>query len=180
MISSALFARYSRALVDVALEAGADAEVLQDLRTYGEIFRAVPDAMAALHSPGVPKPAKEGVLAALMERYPVHRITSNFLRILLDHSRFGYFHEICDHYARVLDERKGIVAAAVTVAETLAERQAVEIRARISGAIGREVKLELRSDPNLIGGLILHVGSTVYDGSVRRQLSEIKARLSSG
>ncbi len=180
MISSALFSRYSRALVDVALEAGTDAEVLRDLRTYEEIFSVVPDAMAALHNPGVPRPAKEGVLAALMERYPVNRITSNFLRILLDHNRFGYFHEICDHYANVLDERKGIVAAAVTAADTLTEPQAGEIRTRISGAIGRRVKLELRSDPNLIGGLVLQVGSTVYDGSVRRQLSEIKARLSSG
>ncbi len=180
MIPSALFARYSRALADVTFEVGADAEVSQDLFTYREIFRVVPDAMAALHSPGVPKSAKEGTLAALMERYPVNRITSNFLRILLDHNRFGYFYEICDHYAKVLDERKGIIAATVTVADTLTERQTVEIRARISGAIGREVKLELRSNPDLIGGLVLQVGSTVYDGSVRRQLSEIKARLSSG
>ncbi|NWG14302.1 MAG: ATP synthase F1 subunit delta [Acidobacteria bacterium] len=180
MIPSALFARYSRALADVALEAGVDADVSRDLHIYREIFRAAPEAMAALHSPGIAKQAKEGLLAALMERYPVSGITSNFLRILLDHHRLGYFHEICDHYARILDERKGVVAATVTIAGRLTERQTAELREKISGVTGREVKMELHSDPGLIGGLVLRIGSTVYDGSVRRQLSEIKTRLSAG
>ncbi len=65
-------------------------------------------------------------------------------------------------------------------AQVLTESQAAEIRVRISDAIGQKVKLEVHSDPDLIGGLVLQIGSTVYDGSVRRQLTEIKARLSSG
>ena len=180
MISSALFARYSRALVDVALDTGADAAVSNDMLTYLEIFRAVPDAMMVLHSPGVSKAAKEEFLASLMAQYPVNRVTANFLKILLDRNRFGYFPEICDHYVRTLDERKGIVSAVVKVAGALTGQQAGEIRARIAGAVGRQVKLEMLSDPNLIGGLVLQIGSTVYDGSVRRQLSEIRTRLSAG
>jgi F-type H+-transporting ATPase subunit delta len=180
VIPSVLYASYSRALADVALEIGSEPAVTKDLLVYREIFCEVPDVVAALHNPGIPKAAKERVLASLMEMYPVAAATGNFMRVLLDHNRFVYFGEIVDCYLRTLDERKGILPALATVASPLAEAQAEDLRRNISGAISHEVKLEVRSDPGLIGGLVLQLGSTVYDGSVRKQLENIKRRLTSG
>ncbi len=180
MIPSSLYASYSRALVDVALQVGSDAAVTQDLLVYRQIFREVPDVVAALHNPGIPKAAKERLLSALLERYPVAATTGNFMRVLLDHNRFAYFDEIVEHYLRTLDERKGILPALARVAYPLTEAQVEGLRKSISEALGHRVKLEIRPDPGLIGGLVLQLGSTVYDGSVRKQLENIKERLTSG
>ena len=180
MIPTALFAHYSRALVDIVLETGAEAAVSGDLETYRQIFLAVPEVVDALQNPGIPRTAKEGLLAALVRLHPVAEISGNFLRVLLDHNRFVYFGEICDEYRRVLDERRGIVSALATVAAPVADDQRTGLRERISEAIGQALRLEFRTDPGIIGGLVLQIGSTVYDGSVRRQLVEVRQRLSSG
>lgn len=180
MIPSSLYASYSKALADVALETGSEPAVTKDILVYRQIFREVPEVVAALHNPAIPKAAKERVLSALMEKYPVTTTTANFMRVLLDHNRFAYFGEIVDCYLRTLDERNGIVAALAKVASPLTETQAEDLRGNISEAIGRQVKLEVRPDPALIGGLVLQMGSTVYDGSVRKQLENIRQRLISG
>lgn len=180
MIPSSLYASYSRALADVALEVGSEPAVTKDLLVYRQIFGEVPEVVAALHNPGIPKAAKERVLSALMEMYPVAATTDNFMRVLLDHNRFAYFCEIVDCYLRTLDERNGILPALATLASPIEGAQAEDLRKRISGAIGQKVKLEVRSDPGLIGGLVLQLGSTVYDGSVRKQLENIRRRLTSG
>jgi F-type H+-transporting ATPase subunit delta len=180
VIPSSLYASYSRALVDVALEIGSEPAVTKDLLVYRQIFREVPEVVAALHNPAIPKAAKERVLSALMEKYPVTATTGNFMRVLLDHNRFTYFSEIVDCYLRTLDERNGILPALATVVSPLTEAQAEDLRKNITEATGHEVKLEVRPDPGLIGGLVLQLGSTVYDGSVRKQLENIRQRLTSG
>jgi len=86
VISSSVFARYARALADVTLERGEDADVRGDLDTYREMFRRVPALLEALDSPAVRRDAKEQVLAELLSRYPVSRTSANFLRTLLAHT----------------------------------------------------------------------------------------------
>jgi F-type H+-transporting ATPase subunit delta len=179
VIPTALFARYARALADVALQTGTETAISRDLDTYREIFLAVPEIVVALQNPGIPRPVKEGLLSALMIPYPVAEISGNFLRVLLDHNRFAYFCEICGEYRRVLDERRGVIPALATVVAPVAEPQRAILRKRISEALGQAINLEFRTDPELIGGAVLQIGSTVYDGSVRRQLAEVRQRLSS-
>ncbi len=179
MIPSSLYASYSRALADVALEKGSEPAVTKDLTVYRQIFLEVPEVGAALHNPAIPKAAKERVLSALMGMYPVDSTTGNFMRVLLDHNRFAYFGEIVDFYFRTLDERNGIVPALATVASPLTEAQAEGLRKDISEVTGHRVKLEVRPDPGLIGGVVLQLGSTVYDGSIRKQLENIRQRLTS-
>jgi len=180
VILSSLYASYSRALVDVVLEMDAEPAVTKDLLVYRQIFREVPEVVGALHNPGIPKAVKERVLVALMERYPVCSLAGNFMHVLLDHNRFAYFGEIVDFYLRTLDERRGILPALVRAASPISELQVEELRRNISKVMGRKIKLEVRSAPDLIGGLVLQLGSTVYDGSVLKQLESIRQRLISG
>jgi F-type H+-transporting ATPase subunit delta len=177
MISSAVFYRYARSLAEVALEGKQEAVVLADLTTYREIFRAVPDILSALDSPAVPKETKSNILAALVGQYPVAQVSENFLRILVEHHRIRYFEEIFLAYVRSVNERKGVVAALVTTAHDLSNEQLAQLRASLSDAIGKTVTLDVRTDAGLLGGLIVQVGSTVYDGSIRSQLDEMKRRL---
>jgi F-type H+-transporting ATPase subunit delta len=180
VIPSSLYASYSRALADVVLEMDSEPAVTKDLLVFRQIFREVPEVVSALHNPGIPKAVKERLLTALMEKYPVSSLAGNFMHVLLDHNRFAYFGEIVDHYLRTLDERRGILQALVKAASPVSESQLEELRRSISEVMGRKFKLEVRSAPDLVGGFVLQLGSTVYDGSVRKQLENIRQRLISG
>jgi F-type H+-transporting ATPase subunit delta len=177
MISSSIFARYARALADVTLAAGEDAAVRRELETYREIFRKVPALLDALDSPAIPRDAKERVVSGLLARYPVSRTTGNFLRILQDHHRIRYFEEIYHSYVRTVNERKGIVAARVTSAVPLSDKETALLHDTLCRSTGNQVTLEACTDPAILAGIVVQIGSTVYDGSVRTQLDQMRRRL---
>lgn len=177
MISSAIFTRYAHALADVALQSGEEAAVRRDLDTCREIFRQVPALLESLDSPAVRREVKDRVLAGLFHRYPVMPMVGNFLRLLLDHHRIRYFAEICDAFVKTVDERKGVVAARVTSAAPLNAADQATLRASLAGATGKQVNLTLATDPELLSGIIVRIGSTIYDGSIRTQLREMHRRL---
>jgi F-type H+-transporting ATPase subunit delta len=177
MISSAIFARYGRALADVALANSEEAKVKQDLGVYREIFLKVPALLDALDSPAVQREAKVRVLDELLRHYPVCSTVANLLRITLDHHRIRYFEEISTFYFKTVDERKGIVAARVTSAIPIPEKDLAALRKSLATAAGNEVTLSMDTDPGLLAGAIVQIGSTVYDGSIRTQLEEMKRRL---
>jgi F-type H+-transporting ATPase subunit delta len=180
MISSAVLVRYARAFADIALETGQEDQVLSDLETYEEIFKAVPDLLPAFDSPAIPREAKEKLLSELLTRYPVCRITANFLRVLLSHHRLRYFLEICGRYILIVNERKGIVFAQVRSATPLSDGDLAVLRESLSRATGKSITVEVRTEPELLGGLIVQIGSIVYDGSIRTQLNEMKRCLAGG
>jgi len=177
VISSSVFARYARALADVTLERGEDPAVRRDLDTYREIFRQVPALLAAFDSPAVQRDAKERVLGELLSRYPVRQSSANFLRLLLSHHRIRYFAEICDAYVKTVNERQGIVAGQVTTAAPLGAEELAVLRESLFRATGRQVSLSTATDPDILAGVVVRIGSTIYDGSVRTQLDEMRRRL---
>jgi F-type H+-transporting ATPase subunit delta len=177
VISSSIFARYARALADVTLEKGEDAGVRRDLATYREMFRQVPALLEALDSPAVPRDSKERVLAELLLRYPVSKSAANFLRVLLAHHRIRYFAEICDGYDKTVNERKGIVAARVTTVSPLSDQQTLVLQESLCRITGNRVTLSAAFDPAILAGVVVQIGSTVYDGSIRTQLDEMRRRL---
>jgi len=180
MISAGILGRYARSLADVALELHDEESVSRDLAVYLEVFQAVPELLEAFHSPAVPRDAKEKVLSALLDRYPVRKVTENFLRVLLQHNRILYFNQIYGNYIRTVNERKGIETARVTTAAPVSERELASLQESLSRLTGKIIKLEVQLDSNLLGGVVVQVGSTVYDGSIRKQLSEMRRRLAEG
>jgi F-type H+-transporting ATPase subunit delta len=180
MIPAAVLGRYARSLADVVLELHDEESVSRDLAVYQEVFQAVPELLEAFHSPAVPRDAKEKVLSALLDRYPVRKVTENFLRVLLQHNRILYFNQIYGSYIRTVNERKGIETARVTAAAPLSERELASLRESLSRLTGKIIKLEVQLDSDLLGGVVVQVGSTVYDGSIRKQLAEMRRRLAEG
>ena len=177
MISSAILGRYAKSLAEIVFEDNIDEKVTEDLKTYSEIFRAVPDLLEALDSPAVPREAKERLLDELMARYPVHPTTSNFLRILLQNNRIRYFQEILDGFIKSMNEHKGIVSAQVTAAAPLSQQEVKGLEDRLADITGKSVNVELRTDASLLGGIVVQIGSTNFDGSIRTKLAEMKRRL---
>jgi F-type H+-transporting ATPase subunit delta len=177
MISSAILDRYAQSLADVAAQTNEQDAIGKDLELYKDIFIAVPDILEAFHSPSVPRESKEKTLSELLAAYPVRQTTDNFLRVLLKHNRIRYFRQIHDSYCAILSRRKGIVDAKVTVAASLRPQDLDSLKERLHKATGKTVTLDVQQDPDLLGGIVVQMGSTVYDGSVRTKLAEIKRQL---
>jgi F-type H+-transporting ATPase subunit delta len=174
---SAVLGRYCKSLADIVFEENIEERVTEDLKTYGEIFRMVPDVLDVLHSPAVPRETKEKLLSELMARYPVHLITSNFLRTLLQHNRMGHFRQILDGFLKEVSEHKGVLSAQVTAAMPLSQNELKSLEARLAGITGKVVNVESQTDAGLLGGMVVQIGNTIFDGSIRTQLAEMKRRL---
>jgi F-type H+-transporting ATPase subunit delta len=177
VIRSAILVKYAGSLAEVVFEEKIEEAVTEDLKTYSEIFRTVPDLLEALDSPAMPREAKEKLLSELTTRYPVNPITYNFLRILLQNNRIRYFQEILDAFVKSVNEHKGVVSALVTAASPLSQQEVKNIRDRLAGITGKSVNVELRTDSSLLGGIVVQIGSKSFDGSVRARLAEIRRRL---
>lgn len=177
MISSAILGRYARSLADVAFKENIEDQVIADLQTFREVFGTVPDILDVFHSPAVPRESKEKLLAELIARYPVNPISSNFLHILLQHNRIRYFSQILDGFLKTVNERKGVVFAKVTAAAPLSPRDLKMLETKLSEITGKLVNVESQTDKGLLGGVVVQIGSTVFDGSIRTQLAEVKRRL---
>jgi F-type H+-transporting ATPase subunit delta len=177
VISSAILGRYVRSLADVAFEDKIEDKVTEDLRAYDEVFRTVPDVLEALDSPAVPRESKANLLAELMKQYPVSLVTANFLHVLLQHNRIRHFSQILDAFLNSVNERKGIVSAQVTAAVLLSPEELKRIAERLSEITGKHVNIESQMDEGLLGGIVVQMGSTVFDGSIRTQLADMKRRL---
>ncbi|NLV32782.1 MAG: ATP synthase F1 subunit delta [Acidobacteria bacterium] len=177
MISSAVAGRYARSLADVVFEERVEARVLEDLERFREIFAAVPDVLETFDSPAVAREAKGRLLEGLLERYPVSPVAANFLRVLLQNNRMRHFSPILDAFGKAVDARRGVVRARVTSAARLGEPELKMVEAGLSRFTGARVQVEPRTDPDLIGGCVVEIGSTVFDGSIRTRLAEVKRRL---
>jgi F-type H+-transporting ATPase subunit delta len=177
MTSTVVYARYARSLVDVVMERRAESEVNRSLELYRAIFAAVPELLTAFDNPALPRDVKGRLLADLLQKYPVDPTTDNFLHILLANNRIRHFREIVEYYTRALNDRKGILAAKVTSASALSDEEARVLAGKLTHALGKAVTMDMVTDPDLLGGLVVQIGSTVYDGSIRKQLDEVRKRL---
>jgi F-type H+-transporting ATPase subunit delta len=177
VISSAILGRYARSLAEVVFEQNLEPAVSQDLKTYSEIFRAVPDLMEAFDSPSVPHEAKVKLLESLGTVHPVNPVTYNFLKVLLEHNRIRNFQQIYESYLDSVNERNGVVTAKVSTAAPLELSELEALGKRLAGSTGKQVNLEPQTEADLLGGIVVQIGDTIFDGSIRTRLAEMRRRL---
>jgi len=169
--------RYASALADVVLAHNEAREVQQELGDWAAMMHANPQLLEVFRNPVVAYDQKRKVLAALIARARVRPTTANFLQVLLRNHRLADLTEINHSFARVLDERAGLVLAQVTTARPVPAEQQEALRTRLAEMTGRKVYLQFKVDEELIGGIVTRIGSTVYDGSVRTRLQRIKQQM---
>ena len=170
--------RYARALFEVCEREGALERVEQDVAG----FMALLDGHAALRkcllSPVVPPPSKRAVVAALVERAgELSPITGRLLGVLAERNRLALVPELLEEYRTRLMAHRGQVRAQLTTTTPLPDARTGEIARQIEAATGRDVTVEARVNPALIGGVKVQIGSTVWDGSVARHLVRLRQRL---
>jgi F-type H+-transporting ATPase subunit delta len=172
--------RYAAALADVVIANGEERTVQEELRGWERMIEDNPLLKEAFAHPTIPYDQKRKLLEELIKRTQVRETTANFLRVLLKNQRLIDLSAINSRFALVLDERAGIVAAAVTTARPVPEEAKRLLHEKLRAVTGREVRLTFATDESVIGGIVTRVASTVYDGSVRTQLEEIRAKLATG
>ncbi|MGZ8842223.1 MAG: ATP synthase F1 subunit delta [Pyrinomonadaceae bacterium] len=169
--------RYASALADVVLQRDEAREVQQELVTWGEMIRSNANLREVLANPTIGLDQKRRVLNKLIEIARPRPTTVNFLKVLLQNHRLTELDEINRKFAAVLDDRGGVVAARVTTARPVAAETQRTLQTKLHDLTGKSVRIEFDTDPEMIGGLVTRIGSTIYDGSVRNQLEQIKEKM---
>lgn len=170
--------RYARALLDVAIKEQANLDQIQDeLSQFADLFTQHPTLQKVLLNPAVPVPRKRAAVVELTERAKVSPILAKLLVLLAGRDRLVLLPDLLAAYRERLLDHQHVVRADVTTASPLTADRAQAIQSGLARVTGRTVMLSTHVDPSIIGGVVARVGSTVYDGSVTRQLEKMKERL---
>jgi F-type H+-transporting ATPase subunit delta len=169
--------RYATALADVVTARDEAQEVQKELAAWAEMMQSNGQLLEVFRNPTIPYEQKRKVLDALIERSRVRPTTSNFLQVLLQNHRLAELSEVNKRFAQILDERSGVVSAEVTTARPVAQSSQDALRTKLTAMTGKSVRLSFTTDEELIGGIVTRIGSTIYDGSVRNQLQQVRERL---
>ncbi len=170
--------RYARALLDVAVKEGADLEQIDgDLAGFVDLVQQHPTLEKVLLNPAVPVQRKRAAMAELTARAGTSGMVAKLLVLLAERDRLVLLPELRDAYHERMLDHRNIVRARVTTVAALPEGRAQAIGKSLEEITGRTVIVKTDVDPSIIGGVIAQVGSTIYDGSVTRQLEKMKQRL---
>ena len=173
----ALAERYAGALVDVALENKQADQVKRELADFANLVRESADLHAFLANPAIARTTKHAAIEQIVARMGASRTLRNYLFVIVDQRRAGLLAEIQEAFSRILDARMGITQASVTSAAPLTDPERAELVAALAKLTGEKVQAQFATDDALIGGAVVRIGSTIYDGSVRMQLERMRARM---
>lgn len=179
MIVGSVARRYARAIFAVADEQGALDQTAAELQLLGAIADD-PQVAAALANPLLSASARRGLAGTIADTLKLGQTTRNFVSLLADHRRLEQLAGIARAYTHILDQRRQRVRATVTSAVPLDDGQRQALIAAFERKLGRTVLAETAVDPQLLGGVVVDVEGTVYDGSVRTQLQSLANRIAGG
>lgn len=175
---SALTLRYAHAFASVAaskhLDTGAAQQQLHD---FSETLAGSHELREVLMNPSIANEQKLKVLDAIAGRIGMLPQVRNFLAVIMDHQRLLELDEILTEYHAIADEQAGMAEAEITSAHPLNDQDRAELEAQVARVAGGKVRATYRQDATLLGGAVVRIGSTVYDGSLRGQFQQLKQRL---
>lgn len=170
--------QYANALADVVMAQGAAEPAAAQLRDFCAAYAESPELQNFLASPAVSAEDRRGVIEKVAARIGAGKIVRNFLFVISDHRRAHYLPEIADAFQDVVRQRQGIAEAQVYSAVRLTEAQKAELTKSLTRLTGKAVDPNYFIDPELLGGALVRVGDTIYDGSLRHRLEQMRAQLS--
>jgi F-type H+-transporting ATPase subunit delta len=169
--------QYATALADIALEQGAAEPARKQLEDFRAAFDESAELRNFLINPAISRDAKHGVIEKLVARLGASKILRNFLFVMADNQRMHLLPEIVDTFELVLRQRQGVAEATVTSAAELNNEQKRELVQTLERLSGKKIQATYSLQPELLGGAVVRIGDTIYDGSVRNRLNELRARL---
>jgi F-type H+-transporting ATPase subunit delta len=171
-------ARYARAFSESVAAAKLDpAAVNSQLDDFSAAWNESLELRQFFESPVFPPAQKVALLDKLNEKLGLTPLVRNFLAVLIDNDRIGAVGEVIETYRREMDERQGIFEVEIVSARELGDDERQQLEAQVGQVAGGRVKANYREDKDILGGAIVTIGSTVYDGSVRGRLERLKEQL---
>jgi F-type H+-transporting ATPase subunit delta len=171
---------YARAFADVVIDAHLDAHrAVGGLRRISSLLAESVDLRRVWENPAVPADQKRKLLDAIVQREGIEKHVRNLVAVLIDHRRTPYLERITQQLEKELDARLGFAEAQVTSARELGDPEKRALEAQIEKVTGKKVRAHFGLDTSLLGGAVVRIGSTIYDGSVKGQLEKIKEAISS-
>jgi F-type H+-transporting ATPase subunit delta len=170
--------QYANAFADIAIAQGAPQTAVRQLADFGEAFAGSAELRNFLGSPAVDTQIKHRVIEKIVAKQGAGRIIRNFLFVIVDHHRAHMLPEIIAAVQDVVRQRQGIAEAEISSAVELSAAQKTELAKTLGRLTGKRIEPKYSLDPALLGGAVARVGDTIYDGSLRSRLTEMRARLS--
>jgi F-type H+-transporting ATPase subunit delta len=169
---------YARAFADVVFGSRLDAgKALSELHALSALLVANPDLRRVWENPAITGEQKRGVLDAIGKREELSREVRNFVAVLIDRRRMHFFDAIVAQLAQELDARMGFAEARITSARDLSDAEKRALEGQVEKLTGKKVRAKYGRDSAILGGAIVRVGSTIYDGSVLGQLQKIRQQI---
>jgi F-type H+-transporting ATPase subunit delta len=171
---------YARAFADVVFSARLDAaRAIGGLREIATLLKQSIELQRVWENPAVPADQKRKLLDVIVQRDGIDKHVRNLIAVLIDHRRLVFLPRIVDQLEKELNARLGFAEAQISSARELGEGEKRALEIQIEKTIGKKVRASYGLDPSLLGGAVVRIGSTIYDGSVKGQLERIKEAISS-
>lgn len=175
---AAITSRYARAFAEVVLDLRMDpAQALQELHAMAGLIQSSQELRNIFENPSVEQKQKLGLLDAIIARMGASRALRNFTAVLIDNHRIGRIQEIAQDFQHELNQRLGIAEAQVSSARELSQEEKRLLEKQMATITGKVIHATYSRDASLLGGAVVRIGSTIYDGSVRGRLTKIKEQL---
>ncbi len=170
---------YARAFADVVLSERLDADrSVADLRAITTLLNESPELRRIWENPAVPVEQKHKLLNVIAQRDGISKQARNLIAVLIDHRRIHFVGAIVAQLEKELDARLGFAEAQITSARALSDGEKREVEAQVEKLTGKKVRARYGEDASLLGGAVVRIGSTIYDGSVKGQLERVKEVIS--
>ncbi|HEX8951966.1 MAG TPA: ATP synthase F1 subunit delta [Polyangia bacterium] len=177
MITGSIARRYAKALLEIGIQQQTFDALGKELDRAADTLRSSPELRLALENPVFSVEKRKLVMDELARRLALSKTVRNFIMLLLDKGRIGALPDIARVLRTLIDEQAGRMRATVTSARPLDPMLETRLKTALEKSSGKVVIFEKREDPSILGGLVTQLGDTVYDGSVRTQLQQLREEL---
>jgi F-type H+-transporting ATPase subunit delta len=170
---------YASAFADAVFSGHHDPDkTLQEAQSVAELVAGSNDLRSVWETPSITAEQKRAVLDAIVARQGISRTVRNFVAVLIDHRRINFLGPIVKQFELELNQRQGFTEAEVTSAHELNQSDRGTLEAQMAKLTGKKVRARYSRDESILGGAVVRIGSTIYDGSVKGQLERIREALS--
>ena len=177
MITGSLARRYAKAIFQIGSSQGDLDKLGADLRSFAKAMHESNELVTLLTNPAIRRPDRRKVIEGMLQLIAVQTSTRNLVFLLLDGERLGSLPAISRELDAMIEAKAGRVSAEVVSAKPLDPMQRTQITAALEKLSGKKITVHERQDPELLGGVVAKVGDTVYDGSLRTQLRNLRDEL---
>lgn len=170
---------YGRAFADVVLSERLDGErAIAEMRLIADLLSESVELRRVWENPAVPADEKRRLLDVIARRDGISKSVRNFVAVIIDHRRLRFLARVIQQVERELDTRLGLAEAEIFTMRELGDAEKRALEAQLARVTGKKVRARYGRDESLLGGAVIRVGSTIYDGSVKGQLERIKEAIS--